>query len=135
MEQVVTLDPEKPPGQQLAPEMRSEISFVAPSTVNDGDITTPKLKNLAVAREKIALGAVGSQQIAAGGVETGNVADGAIVAAKLGPHAVGPDKTGVGVVTAANADGGARELKQVPCTAAEYAALQPDPNTLYLLTT
>ena len=42
---IAGLDLSKPIGQRFGPLVRAEIEAVAPSTVNDGDITEPKLDN------------------------------------------------------------------------------------------
>ena len=131
---VVLLQTDQPVGQRLAPEVREEINEVAPSTVNDGDVTTPKLRDGAVTEAKMAPGSVSRRTILPGAVGEANLDTGSVTTAKLDEQAVTPEKCAAGVVTAHNSDGSARPLDVVPIEAVDYAALtNPDPNTAYLV--
>lgn len=126
-ETVITYDRSRDAGERLAPEVRAEIELVAPSTVNDGDVTTPKLRDEAVTAEKIAPGAVGTEHLAPGAVTTNDLAGGAVTTEKLGPNSVTPEKVGVGVVTSAYPDGTPTSIEIVPISAADYAKLTTQP--------
>lgn len=130
----ISYDPAKPEGERLAPEVRAELSLVAPSTVNNNSITTAKLVDKSVTTDKLADSAVTTGKIAAGAVETVDIKDLAVVTAKLANNAVTPGKVASGVVTSADTGGNAFRLAMVPITSTGYAALTtPDPNTLYLI--
>lgn len=131
---VIGYDPSQPVGQRLPAEVRAEINVIAPSTVNDGDITDAKLDDNAVTTRAIKPGAVTSEKIANGGVQTINIGDGQVTAGKLAPGAVTPDVVAPGVVTAVDSAGNAQTVKIMHVTAAEYAAItSPDPNTDYFI--
>jgi hypothetical protein len=131
----IAYDPKQPAGQRLAPEVRTEIATVAPSTVNNGAITTAKLAPAAVTTDKLANGAATSAKIATGGVETPNLKDAAVATAKIADAAVTPAKVGPGVVTSRDLSGNAFDIDMLPLTAAQYAAIAtPNPNVLYLIT-
>jgi hypothetical protein len=132
----ISYDPSKPVGERLAPEVRQELSEVAPSTVNNNTITTAKLVDKNVTTEKINDGAVTSVKIASGAVETADIKDVAVTTGKLADKAVTPAKVNTGVVTAADPAGSFLPLRIVPITSTAYAALtSPDPNTLYIIST
>ncbi len=129
----IAYDPEADAGERLAPEVRTEIAVVAPSAVLNGSITTAKLADDAVTQDKIYPGAVGSVEIATGGVDAVNIAAGAVSSDKLAAGAVVPASCGTGVPTAVdNSDNPAETILKF-VTAAEYGALTPDPNTVYLI--
>ena len=131
----IAYDPSQPAGQRLAPEVRTEIAVVAPSTVNNGAITTAKLAPAAVTTDKITNAAVTSAKIAPSGVETSNIKDAAVTTPKLGDASVTRAKAAAGVVTSRDLAGNAFKIDMLPLTAAQYAAIPtPDPNILYLIT-
>lgn len=135
MELVPVLDLSQPPGSQLPPEMVAEIEEVAPSAVNDGDITEAKLADLSVSSRTIEPGAVESTHIATGGVEEINLATDAVTEDKIEDGAVTPAKAGTGIVTAKNPAGAYVTRTEVVLSAAQYAAIvSPDPNTKYYIT-
>lgn len=130
----VAYDPDQPAGQRLAPEVREEINLIAPSTVNDGDVTTPKLRDKAVTREKIEVDAVGPDQLAAGSVGNTELATAAVTGSKVADHTLTDTHAAAGLVTAHGPDGQPIVLNLVPLTAVEYAAIaNPDPDTAYLI--
>jgi len=129
----IAYDPEADAGERLAPEVRTEIAVVAPSAVLNGSITTAKLADDAVTQDKIYPGAVGSVEIATGGVSAVNIATDAVSSDKIAAGAVVPASCGTGVPTAVdNADNPTETIFKF-VTAAEYGALTPDPNTVYLI--
>lgn len=130
----IAYDPEADEGERLAPEVRTEIAYVAPSAVLNGSITTAKLDDDAVTQDKIYPGAVGTVEIATGGVDTINLADGAVTEDKITTGAVTPSICGTGVVTAVDSSDNDTETVMKFVTAAQYAGLTPDPNTLYIIT-
>ena len=130
---LVAYDPAQPVGERLAPEVRAEIAELAPSTVDNGSITTAKLADDAVTTAKLAPGAVTSVEIATGGVSAVNLATDAVTTVKLADGAVTGDKVGTGVMKAYDSAGNAISLRGVPITAAAYGAITPDPGTVYLI--
>lgn len=133
-DQFIAFDPEADEGERLAPEVRTEIAFVAPSAVLNGSITTAKLADDAVTQDKVAPGAVGSVEIVTGGVEAANLAAEAVTTGKIAADAVTPAKCGTGVVTAVDSSGNDVETREMYLTAIEYAAINtPDPNTTYYI--
>lgn len=129
----IAIDTDADAGEKFAPEVIAEIAAVAPSAVVNGSITTAKLADDAVTQPKIGAGAVGSTEIATGGVDAVNLASSAVTTAKLNDGAVTPAKTGTGVVTAVDSDDNSVETVIKFVTAAQYAALTPDSNTLYMV--
>lgn len=129
----IAYDPEADAGERLAPEVRTEIAFVAPSAVLNGSITTAKLADDAVTQDKIYPGAVATVEIATGGVDTVNLAAASVSAEKLATDAVTPDKCATGVPTAVDSTDNAAETIFKFVTSAEYGALTPDPNTVYMI--
>lgn len=134
-EVLIGIDLTQAAGSRLAPEVIAEVQFVAPSTVNNGSITTNKLANGAVAEAKLADGAVSSGKLADGAVAAAKLADDAVTGTKLADGSVTPEKTGTGVVTAADHTGNDVGLRIVLLTSVQFASITPDPNTLYGLTT
>lgn len=133
-DQIIAFDPEADPGERLAPEVRTEVAFIAPSSVVNGSITTAKLAEDAVTQGKIAPGAVATTEIATNGVEAVNIAAAAVTEAKLSVNAVTPEKCGTGVPTCVDESDNATEVVFKFMTNAQYAALTSvDPNTVYLL--
>ncbi|SKX80180.1 Uncharacterised protein [Mycobacteroides abscessus subsp. bolletii] len=132
---VVALDLSQPIGERLPPEAIAEIKEVAPSSVENGAITTDKLRDGAVTSQKIAPGAVDDLAIGNGQVKNAALANGAVSEAKIADDAVTPAKCGTGVVTAEDANGAAVEMKVKFVTSTQYAALTTkDPNVLYFTT-
>lgn len=130
----VLYDPDQPPGERLAPEVRAEINLVAPSTVNDGDITTPKLRDGAVTGEKIEQATVTGDHLAPGAVGNTALANGAVTGGKVADHTLTDTQAGAGIATAHSATGQPIRLTLVPMTAVEYSAVtNPDPDTAYLI--
>lgn len=121
-------------GSKLDPAVQTEIDLIAPSTIDDGDITTNLLADLAVTAAKLAALAVTTAKINDLAVTTGKLAALAVTTAKLADNAVTAAKTGTGVVTAYDHTGSPVDSKNVYLTAAQYAAIgSPDPNTDYYL--
>lgn len=134
MDYVFTFDPTAEAGEKLAPEVRAEIEVLAPSTLNDNAVTTPKIVDGAVTHAKLATDAVYSANIAAGEVDTINLAPDAVTADKIADGAVVPAATGVGVVTAQDSGGVATDLHLVPISVLDHAAIvTPDPTAVYLI--
>lgn len=128
----VGFDPNAPEGEQLPPEVVEEIRRVAPSSVENGSITTDKLRDGAVTSIKLAPGAVDELALGLGAVTSMALAPDAVTTAALDDDAVTAAKAGVGVVTSYDKDGNAVERREVDLTSAQYALLSPpDPNTYY----
>lgn len=128
----VGFDPNAPQGEQLPPEVVEEIKRVAPSAVENGAITTNKLRDDAVTSDKLAPGAVDALALALDAVVTLKIKDKAVTTGKIDDAAVTASKAGVGVVTSYDSTGAAISRKEVDLTAAQYAALAvKDPNTYY----
>jgi len=125
----------KPPGQRFGPVMIQEIEIVAPSTVNDGDITEPKLDDKAVSTRTIDDKAVTEPKLGDGAVTTRVLLDGAVTDAKIGIGELHPEKVAPGIPTAADWQGNWISMRHVPITAAQYQALDPgpDPATMYYI--
>lgn len=70
-------------------------------TLNDGEVTTPKIANGAVTQQKIAAGAVGNTELAIDSVDASKIAVGAVGSSEIDTGAVGTDELGTAVVTAA----------------------------------
>lgn len=133
-EYFVAFDTSAEPGERLAPEVRAEISEVAPSTLNDEAVTEQKIAERAVTNPKLGLGAVHTENIGTGEVDTENIADKAVGRSQIDDDAVGPDQVGVGIVTAHDTDGNPVASDTVKMTAAQYEALpSPNPNTRYYI--
>lgn len=132
---VAGLDISKPVGQRFSAIMQAEIEAVAPSTVNDGDITEPKLHDLSVSTRTIQDEAVTEPKFFTGAVSTRAIAAEAVTAEKMAPASITPDNVAPGVPTATDWNGNAITLNLTPLTAAQYAALDPgpDPNTMYFI--
>lgn len=134
-DQFIAFDPAANEGERLAPEVRTEIAFVAPSAVLNGSITTAKLADDSVTNSKIVAGAVTSTEIATNGVTAVNITASSVTTAKIADGAVTPAKTTTGVVTSQDSAGNSASTIIKYVTAAQYAALSvPDPNTLYFIT-
>lgn len=120
------------PGERLDPAVRAEVDLLAPSTIDDGDITESMLADDAVSQRTIAPGAVGHVEIETGGVEEENLAPNAVTTDKIIDAAVTAAKAGEGVVTAYDHVGNPIESKDVYLSAAQYNMIDtPDPNTTY----
>ena len=134
-DQIIAYDPDMDPGERFAPEVRTEIAFVAPSSVVNGSITTAKLADDAVTQAKIAPGAVTSAEIATSGVDVVNIAPSAVTETKLADNAVTPAKCGTGVPTAVDDADNPTETIFKFLSAAQYSQLggSVDPNTVYLI--
>lgn len=131
---VAGLDMSRPPGQRFGPIVRAEIEIIAPSTVNDGDITEPKLDDLAVSTRTIAAKAVTEPKLADGATSTRALADGAVTNDKVALGALSPDKVAPGIPIAVDKNGNYVTIAVCVLTAAEYAVLNPvDPTTLYFI--
>lgn len=119
-------------GSKLDPAVQAEIDFLAPTTIDTGDIHTNMLADQSVTKDKLFPGAVDQDIIAAEGIATGNFAPGAVDTAALGDDSVTAAKAGTGVVTAYDVAGNPIESKDVYLTAAQYNSIgTPDPNTTY----
>lgn len=133
-ELLVGIDLSKPVGQRLPPEMVTEIEDVAPSTVNDGSITAPKIATAAVTAPKLAAGAVTSPAIGAGEVKNANLGTNSVTTAKIQDNAITPSKAGPGVMKVFDAAGNPLAAQTVVMSYAAYGAITPDPTTFYFLT-
>lgn len=130
----VSFNPAQPAGQRLAPEVVAEIELVAPSTLNDGAVTEPKLAAGAVTNPKLAAGAVKSVNIAAGEVKTENLDDGAVTEGEIADGSVTPAKCAAGVFTTVDSDGEILDLQGMKTTQALYDAIaSPSPNRCYFI--
>ena len=129
------LDLSKPVGQRFSAIMQAEIEAVAPSTVNDGDITEPKLHDLSVSTRTIQDEGVTEPKYATGSVSTRALQAAAVTAEKMAPQSVTPDAVAPGVPTATDWNGNPITMNLTPITAAQYAALDPgpDPTTMYFI--
>lgn len=133
-EYVFTFNPAADPGERLAPELREEISVLAPSTLNDGAVAEQKLQDGSVTHPKLALDAVQSDNIGVGQVLAVNLGSKAVTGDKIDDGAVTPPKAGLGVVTSQDGSGTPVELHLVPITALEFGAIvTPDPAAVYLV--
>ena len=131
---IAGLDMSKPVGQRFGPEMIAEIEVVAPSTVNDGDITEPKLDDGAVSTRALHDQSVTEPKLGNGAVSTRALDDAAVTDDKVAPGGLHPEKVAPGIPTATDWNGNFVSLRHVVLTAAQYAALNPvDPNTLYYI--
>jgi len=136
MSDIVTgMDISKPVGQRLSAAMQAEIEAVAPSTVNDGDITEPKLHDLSVSTRTLQDKAVTEPKYGDGSVSTRAIGAGQVTAEKMAPASITPENVAPGVPTSVDWNGNPISLKHCPLTAAQYAALDPgpDPTTLYYI--
>lgn len=131
---VFTFDPSAAAGERLAPQLREEISVLAPSTLNDGAVAEQKLQDGSVTHPKLAADAVQSGNIAAGQVLAVNLGSKAVTGEKLDDACVTPPKVGLGVVTSQDSGGSPVELRLVPITALEFSGIvTPDPAVVYLV--
>ena len=131
---IAGLDMSRPPGLRLGPIMRQEIEIIAPSTVNDGDITEPKFDDGAVSTRALGDAQITEPKFASGAVSTRALADLAVTDAKIAIGELKPQKVAPGISTAADYNGNYVSLRHVVLTAAQYAALAiVDPNTLYYI--
>ena len=133
MTNVIAYEPSAPPGERLAPEVRAEIAEVAPSVLDDGSVTAPKLAEKAVTTGKLNEGAVTSVKIATGGVAAINLAAGAVNTAALAADSVTDEKAGPGVVQAHDKDGNPITVDVIPITAAQFASITASPSGLYVI--
>lgn len=130
----VGYDPNAPEGEQLPPEVVEEIRRVAPSSVENGSITTDKIRDDAVTSDKLGPGAVDELAIGDGQVHSNHLATDSVTTVKIDDNAVTASKAGNGVVTSYDSEGNAVTRREVDITSADYAALSPpDPNTYYNL--
>lgn len=129
----IAYDPNANEGERLAPEVRTEIAYIAPSAVVNGSITTAKLADLSVSTGKIVDGAVTGTKITAAAIGTSHLVTAAVTADKLGTDAVTPDKCGTGVPTAVDSSDNPVETVFKFVTAAQYGALTPNSNTVYFI--
>lgn len=121
-------------GSKLDPGVRAEVDFLAPSTIDDGDIDEPMFADGAVSTRALADEAVTTDKLDDLSVTSGKLAAGAVTTAKLDDEAVTADKAGTGVVTAVDHSGTPISSTDMYLTAAQYAAIgTPDPNTTYYL--
>lgn len=127
------LNTDAEPGEQLSPEMRTEIREVAPSTLVDGAVTTPRIRDLAVTAEKVADGAVTSPKIATKGVKRINLDDGVVGPDQLDTGSVTAVKAGLGVATAHDVDGNPIACDFVFLTQSEFAAVTEQPGVTYMV--
>ena len=131
---IAGLDLSRPVGQRFGPIVRQEIEAVAPSTVNDGDITEAKLDDNSVSTRTIIAKAVTETKLDDGAVSTRALGDGQITDDKIALGALHPEKVAPGIPTAVDYNGNPVSLRHCVLTAAQYAALNPvDPNTLYYI--
>lgn len=132
-ELLIGIDLSQPEGQRLASEVVAEIEKVAPSTVNDGSITTAKIRNGAVTADKLGPAAVKSAAIGTGEVKSTNIGTNAVTTTKIQAGAVTPDKVGPGVLTIFDGDGNPLQIPVYLMPFADYGAIVPEA-AIYLLT-
>lgn len=131
---IAGFDTSRPPGQRFGPVVRQEIEIIAPSTVNDGDITEPKLADDAVSTRAIGAKQVTEPKLGDEAVSTRALGDGSVTNAKIALGALDPTKVAPGIPTAVDKNGNYVTVTVCVLTAAEYAALNPvDPSTLYFI--
>lgn len=133
-ELLIGYDPSRDPGDRLPPEVIAEIALVAPSTVNDGSITEPKIATNAVTNEKIAPGAVQTASIGTGEVKNGNLGTNSVTTAKIQDEAITPAKAGPGIMKLFDGAGNPIDGAGVVMSFSDYGDIDPDPTTLYFLT-
>lgn len=132
---VAGLDMSKPPGSRFGPAMIQEIQIVAPSTVNDKDITEPKLDDGAVSTRALGEGQVTESKLDTGAVSSRTIATGAVTDDKIGIGELSPEKVAPGIVTSYDWQGNPVTRRDVTLTSAQYDALDggPDPSTMYYI--
>ncbi|WP_200845815.1 hypothetical protein [Mycolicibacterium vanbaalenii] len=129
-----SFDPAATAGAKFGPEVRAEIAEVAPSTLNNGAVTTAKLADQAVTNAKLAAGAVQTTNIAAGQVGPTNLADDAVGTSKIADNAVTPAKVDTGVPTTVAVDGTPIAMTFMYLTVSEHSAIETeDPSTTYFI--
>lgn len=133
-DQFIAYDPSALPGERLAPEVRTEIAYVAPSAVTNSSITTIKIADTAVTTPKIADAAVTLAKLATNSVGTVQIVNAAVTTVKIADNAVTPAKTTTGILLSVDSADAYVNRKTKDVTAAEYAAIvSPDPNTYYMI--
>lgn len=131
---VFTFNPNAPQGERLSPEVREEIEFLAPSTLNDNAVSTVKIQDDAVTNAKIAPDAVHSEQILNGEVISSKLGPGSVTTPKIAAGAVTPTQAGQGIVTSTDTGGAPLTMSVIPISATDYAALvTPSPSVLYVV--
>lgn len=132
----VFFDPDLPAGSQFpSAAVQQEIGRVAPKTVDPGSITGDKLADGAVGTDELANGAVTAPKIANGGIATGNLADGAVTGAKIAAGAISSVNCGAGVIAVTDIHGNPVILNAVVCSQTDYTGLATkNPNTVYYIT-
>lgn len=131
---IAGLDLSRPVGSRFGPLVVAEIEAVAPSTVNDGDITEPKLDDLSVSTRTVQTKAITEPKLDDEAVSTRALEDGAVTDDKVALQGLAPTKVAPGIPTSVDYNGNFVSLRHCVLTAAQYAALSPvDPNTLYYI--
>jgi hypothetical protein len=132
----VLFDPDAVAGSRFpSTAVRQEIGDVAPMTIEPGTVTGDKLADGAVGTDQMANGAITAPKIANGGIATGNLADGAVTGAKIANGTINANNCGPGVISVTDIHGNSVLLTAVVCNSSDYTALTPkSPNTLYIVT-
>lgn len=133
MAYLIGYNPAAPVGQRLSPEVRTEIAMLAPVTLPNGSVTTPKIGDKAVDEDKIKDDTVKEVHIKTGAISAAKLAALAVTKEALANASVDHTKVDAGVPTVKDKDDQPISLKFVPLTATEYASLTPDPDTVYLV--
>lgn len=132
-EQFVGFNPSAPPGQRLAPEIRTEIAILAPSAVTDLSLTEQKYKDGSVTRVKIAPDSIDDTLIADDAVKREHLAPNAVGTNEVENNSITPPKVGTGVLTIRDHAGAALSVIAEVLTTAEYSGITPTPNVLYIM--
>jgi len=130
----VMMETDADPGEKLDPELKAEIEFVSPSSLDTGDVKEHHLDSEVVSEPKLKTGAVSHRALAADAVEADNIKAGAVGTPELADDSVTDAKAGTGVVTAYDSSGNPISIKLVPIANSAYDALSPpDTNTFYFI--
>jgi hypothetical protein len=132
--QFIGYDPSKPAGERLAPEVRTEIAYVAPSGLTPQSVVTLNLKDENVTTAKLAPDAVDDTKLADNAVKREHLADAAVGTDEVEDGAITPAKTGTGVVTAVDSSDNPLQWTEKVLSSTEYNLIvTPDPNTTYFI--
>jgi hypothetical protein len=133
-DQFIGFNPTAPEGERLAPEVRTEIAYIAPAAITTASVTTPKIKDANVTREKIAPDAIDDTLIADNAVKREHLDTDAVGTAEIEDESVTPAKVAAGIMKFVDTDDEPIDVTGKLMTATAYGALGAvDPNTLYYL--